>query len=232
MVVFTFFGGARDQSINSTASLGLVMKYERYQSSLTDAKILIVEDEVIIAMALEDSLLDLGYRVAGRATTGQRAVELAMETEPDLALIDIRLNGDMDGVEAAEKISRRLKIPVIFLTAYSDEETLSRAIKTSPYGYLIKPIRPRDLYTTIETSLYKHRAVVAEEARVAYLSAVTTKLENPVEQVKASLEGLVASIRKGEVDLDDVDIILQAQVDELNRVRKDLRELNDTIFRA
>ncbi|NLO77680.1 MAG: response regulator [Methanomicrobiales archaeon] len=104
------------------------MKYERYQSSLTDAKILIVEDEVIIAMALEDSLLDFGYGVAGRATTGQRAVELAMETEPDLALIDIRLNGDMDGVEAAEKISRRLKIPVIFLTAYSDEETLSRAI--------------------------------------------------------------------------------------------------------
>lgn len=104
MVVFTFFGGARDQSINSTASLGLVMKYERYQSSLTDAKILIVEDEVIIAMALEDSLLDFGYRVAGRATTGQRAVELAMETEPDLALIDIRLNGDMDGVEAAEDL--------------------------------------------------------------------------------------------------------------------------------
>jgi len=208
------------------------MKCENYQSSLTDAKILIVEDEVIIAMALEDSVHDFGYTVAGRATTGQRAIDLAMETRPDLALIDIRLNGDMDGIEAAEKIYGRLKIPVIFLTAYSDEETLSRAIRTNPYGYLIKPIRPRELYTTIETSIYKHRAFVAEEARVACLSAVSTKLENPVEQVKNSLNGLISSIQKGEMDLDDVEVILQAQADELGQVGKDLRELNDTIFRA
>jgi CheY-like chemotaxis protein len=208
------------------------MKYESYRSSLAGAKILIVEDEVIIAMALEDSVHDFGYLVAGRATTGQRAIDLAMETQPDLALIDIRLNGDIDGIEAAEKISGRLKIPVVFLTAYSDEETLSRAIKTNPYGYLIKPIRPRELYTTIETSLYKHRAVMAEEARVACLSAVTSKLENPVEQVKSSLQGLVRSIEKGEIDLDDVDVILRAQVDELSRVRTDLRELNNTIFRV
>lgn len=208
------------------------MKCENYQSSLTDAKILIVEDEVIIAMALEDSVHDFGYIVAGRATTGQRAIDLAMETSPDLALIDIRLKGDMDGIEAAERIYGRLKIPVIFLTAYSDEETLSRAIRANPYGYLIKPIRPRELYTTIETSIYKHRAFVAEEARVACLSAVSTKLENPVEQVKSSLNGLVSSIQKGEMDLDDVEIILQAQADELGQVAKDLRELNDTIFRA
>jgi len=208
------------------------MKCENYQSSLTDAKILIVEDEVIIAMALEDSVHDFGYTVAGRATTGQRAIDLAMETRPDLALIDIRLNGDMDGIEAAEKIYGRLKIPVIFLTAYSDEETLSRAIRTNPYGYLIKPIRPRELYTTIETSIYKHRAFVAEEARVACLSAVSTKLENPVEQVKNSLNGLISSIQKGKMDLDDVEVILQAQADELGQVGKDLRELNDTIFRA
>lgn len=208
------------------------MKYESYRSSLAGAKILIVEDEVIIAMALEDSVHDFGYLVAGRATTGQRAIDLAMETQPDLALIDIRLNGDIDGIEAAEKISGRMKIPVVFLTAYSDEETLSRAIKTNPYGYLIKPIRPRELYTTIETSLYKHRAVMAEEARVACLSAVTSKLENPVEQVKSSLQGLVRSIEKGEIDLDDVDVILRAQVDELSRVRTDLRELNNTIFRV
>ena len=208
------------------------MKCESYQSSLTSAKILIVEDEVIIAMALEDSLHAFGYVVAGRATTGQRAVDLAMETQPDLALIDIRLNGEMDGIEAAEKIFGRLKIPVIFLTAYSDDETLSRAIRANPYGYLIKPIKPAELYTTIETSLYKHLAIVAEEARVACLSAVTTKLENPVEQVKASLEGLTSGIQRGTMDLDDVEVILQAQVDELDRVRTDLRELNDTIFRA
>ena len=190
------------------------MNYESYQSSLSDAKILIVEDEVIIAMALEDSVHDFGYQVAGRATTGQRAIDIAMETKPDLALIDIRLIGDMDGIEAAEKISGRLKI------------------RTNPYGYLIKPVRPRELYTTIETSIYKHRAILAEESRVACLSAVTTKLENPVEQVKNSLEGLVSSIQKGEMDLDDVEIILQAQADELDRVGTDLRELNDTIFRA
>ena len=98
-----FFPYSFGSNINTSPSLEMVMKNESYQSSLIDAKILIVEDEVIIAMGLEDSVHDFGYLVAGRATTGQRAIDLAMETQPDLALIDIRLDGDMDGIEAAEK---------------------------------------------------------------------------------------------------------------------------------
>ena len=197
-----------------------------------DRNILIVEDEVIIAMALEDSLRDFGYTIAGRATNGADAVRLAIENEPDLALVDIRLNGEMDGIEAANRICRRLDIPVIFLTAYSDDTTLSRAIKTNPFGYLIKPIRPRELYTSIETAIYKHRAIKAETEKLAYLSAVTNKLENPVEQVRTSLEGMVTSIERDEMDLLDVSVILHTQVDELSRVTANLRELNNSIFRV
>ncbi|HDQ08457.1 MAG TPA: response regulator [Methanoculleus sp.] len=197
-----------------------------------DRNILIVEDEVIIAMALEDSLRDFGYRIAGRATNGADAVRLAIENEPDLALVDIRLNGEMDGIEAANRICRRLDIPVIFLTAYSDDTTLSRAIKTNPFGYLIKPIRPRELYTSIETAIYKHRAIKAETEKLAYISAVTNKLENPVEQVRTSLEGMVTSIERDEMDLLDVSVILHTQVDELSRVTANLRELNNSIFRV
>lgn len=199
---------------------------------LTDRSILIVEDEVIIAMALEDSLRDFGYTIAGRATNGADAIRLAIEKEPDLALVDIRLDGEMDGIEAANRICRRLDIPVIFLTAYSDDTTLSRAIKTNPFGYLIKPIRPRELYTSIETAVYKHRALKAEAEKYAYLSAVTNKLENPVELVRTSLEGMVTSIERDEMDLQDVSIILRSHVEELSRVSANLRDLNNSIFRV
>ena len=202
------------------------------EDDLKDRRILIVEDEVIIAMALEDSLRDFGYKIAGRATNGADAIRLAIETSPDLALIDIRLDGDMDGIEAANRICRRLDIPVIFLTAYSDDTTLSRAIKTNPFGYLIKPIRPRELYTSIETAVYKHRAIRAETEKVAYLAAVTNKLENPVEQVKNSLEGMVTSIEREEMDLQDVSMILRSQVEELSLVSANLRSLNNSIFRV
>jgi len=210
----------------------MVMNGTGSGDDLTDRKILIVEDEVIIAMALEDSLRDFGYKIAGRATNGADAIRLAIENEPDLALVDIRLNGEMDGIEAANRICRRLDIPVIFLTAYSDDRTLSRAIKTNPFGYLIKPIRPRELYTSIETAIYKHRALKAEAEKLAYLSAVTNKLENPVEQVRNSLEGLVTSLERDELDLQDVSVILRSQVDELSRVSANLRELNNSIFRV
>jgi two-component system cell cycle sensor histidine kinase/response regulator CckA len=121
------------------------------------AKILIVEDENIVALDLESSLESLGYTVAGSVSSGERAVEEAGQTRPDLVLMDITLKGTMDGMQAAAKIRERFDIPVIYLTAHADEATLQRAKLTQPLGYLLKPFEDRDLHSSIEIALYKHK---------------------------------------------------------------------------
>lgn len=118
--------------------------------------ILVVEDESIVSKDIQQSLKKLGYNIAGAASTGEKAILIANETKPDLVLMDIMLKGDMSGIETAEKIKETLNIPVIYLTAYADENTLSRAKVTEPYGYIIKPFKEIDLHTSIEMALYKH----------------------------------------------------------------------------
>jgi len=121
------------------------------------ANILVVEDESIVAMDIQERLRGLGYAVSAVASSGEEAIQKAAETHPDLVLMDIMLKGDMDGVEAAEQIRARFDIPVIYLTAYADENTLQRAMITEPFGYIIKPFEERELHTTIEMALYKHK---------------------------------------------------------------------------
>jgi len=127
------------------------------------ARILIVEDEVVVALNLESRLPQLGYEVAGRTADGREAIRLAEELCPDLVLMDIHLKGDTDGIEAALDINDRLHIPVVYLTAYADDETLRRAKITEPFGYIMKPFGIRELHATIEMALYRFRA----EQRVA-----------------------------------------------------------------
>jgi two-component system, response regulator PdtaR len=121
-------------------------------------KIMIVEDEVIIAKELQLIINDLGYDVCAIATTGEEAVQKAGEYLPDLILMDINLIGDMDGIEAAEKIQSEYNIPVIYVTALADSKVLTRAKVTEPYGYILKPYEERELYVCIEIALYKHQA--------------------------------------------------------------------------
>jgi PAS domain S-box-containing protein len=121
------------------------------------ANILIVEDDFVIAKVLAESLQELGYQVAGIVSTGEEAVERSAKLHPDLVLMDIRLKGEMDGIEAGEAISGDLHIPIVYLTAYSDERTVERAKITEPYGYLIKPFTDTELKTTLEMAIYKHR---------------------------------------------------------------------------
>ncbi|MCC7332696.1 MAG: response regulator [Flavobacteriales bacterium] len=118
--------------------------------------ILVVEDESIVSKDIQQSLKKMGYNIVGAASTGEKALEIANETKPDLVLMDIMLKGDMSGIDTAEKIKESLKIPVIYLTAYADENTLSKAKVTEPYGYIIKPFKEIDLHTSIEMALYKH----------------------------------------------------------------------------
>ncbi len=118
--------------------------------------ILVVEDESIVSKDIQNSLKKMGYNVVGSAMTGEKAIEIANAEKPDLVLMDIMLKGEMNGIQAAEKIKKDLSIPVIFLTAYADEATLSKAKVTEPHGYIIKPFKEIDLHTSIEMALYKH----------------------------------------------------------------------------
>ncbi|MFP4383539.1 MAG: PAS domain S-box protein [Spirochaetia bacterium] len=119
-------------------------------------RILIVEDEVIVAENIREKCVSFGYEVAGIESRGKDAVERAVREQPDLVLMDIKLKGDMDGIEAAERIKNRVDIPVLYLTSYSDDSTISRARITGPFGYVLKPFRDKELYSNIEMALYKH----------------------------------------------------------------------------
>ena len=123
---------------------------------MSKTNVLVVEDESIVSKDIQHSLKKLGYNVVGSADTGEKAIELAVDLEPDVVLMDIMLKGDINGIEAAENIKTKMSVPVIYLTAYADEGTLSRAKVTEPYGYIIKPFKEIDIHTSIEMAIYKH----------------------------------------------------------------------------
>ncbi len=120
-------------------------------------RIMVVEDEIVVAMDLRSKLTALGYIVTDTVVSGEEAIEKASDTMPDLVFMDIKLAGELDGIEAAEQIRRRHNIPVVYLTAHTDEKTLQKAKLSRPYSYLIKPFSEKDLRPTIEVSLHKAR---------------------------------------------------------------------------
>ena len=125
---------------------------------MPDASLLIVEDESIVAEDLSKKLRRLGYTVAGMTELGEQALASMKELMPSLVLMDIRLAGEMDGIEAAERIRREYDVPVVYLTASSDRATIQRAKVTEPFGFIMKPFEDRELESHIEMALYKHQA--------------------------------------------------------------------------
>ncbi|WP_310567838.1 response regulator [Hydrogenophaga sp.] len=121
------------------------------------ARILVVEDESIVAFNLQQRLEQLGYDVPAIAVSGQESLDLVDETRPDLVLMDIHIQGNMDGIEVASRLRETHAVPVIYLTAYSEDSTLERARKTLPYGYLLKPFSERELHATIQMAFERHR---------------------------------------------------------------------------
>ncbi len=119
------------------------------------SRLIIADDEVVISTQLEEFLSTKGFEIAGIATSGAEAVEMALELKPDLMLMDIVMPGKLDGISAAAEINRALKIPVIFLTAYADEEMIQRAKPIGPFGYVLKPIQERQILAAIEIALHK-----------------------------------------------------------------------------
>ncbi|MEG4276154.1 ATP-binding protein [Microcoleus sp. MON1_C1] len=173
---------------------------------MNSIKVLVVEDEVIVAQDIAGRLKKLGYAVTATVSSGEEAIQKAIENPPDLVLMDIVLKGDMDGVTAAEKIRINRDVPTVFLTAYADDQTLQRAKLTDPFGYIIKPFQQNDLRVAIEIALHRHEIETkmrealkaAEAARESmeekshrqnqYISMAAHELRNPLNAILISAE--------------------------------------------
>jgi len=141
-------------------------------------RVMIVEDEAVVALHLRHELTKLGHFVAGIATNGEQALKMIEEVFPDIVLMDIHIQGEVDGIETARRIPRYLHIPVIYLTAYSEDTTLKRASDTRPYGYLIKPFLDRELHATIKMALERSRAdeAIRENEALLFRALCTTPI--------------------------------------------------------
>ena len=120
-------------------------------------QVLVVEDEAIVSMDLRYTLESLGYQVLAEIRSGKEAVVAAAQLHPDVVLMDIKLSGEMDGIDAAAQIWEMSGVPVVYLTAHSDEATLQRAKSSEPFGYLSKPVDSRALQSVVEVAIYRHQ---------------------------------------------------------------------------
>lgn len=165
------------------------MNLEVIAPKIVKAKILIVEDENIVAFNIKIRLEGLGYTVTAVSPSGEVSLQKVEQNPPDLVLMDIKLKGTMDGIQAAEQIRSQFHIPVVYLTAYTDEETLNRAKLTEPYGYILKPFEARDLGTTIEMALYKHQIEQQLREREQWLATTLKSIGDAV--ITTDSQGLV-----------------------------------------
>jgi DNA-binding response OmpR family regulator len=129
-----------------------------------EPRALIVEDETLIAEELTERLERFGFLVIAAVDSAEEGIQIATTQHPDLVLMDVRLRGEKDGVQAAAEIRQQVDVPVIYLTAYSDRSTLDRAKDTDPYGYVVKPFHERELEVTIELAMHRH-AIEKAKAR-------------------------------------------------------------------
>lgn len=186
------------------------------ENSMDKPVILVVEDEAITALDIKRRLQRAGYTVPAIATSGEEALLQMPETQPDLVLMDIRLSGDMDGIQAAQAIRVRFDTPVVYLTAYADGETLQRAKATEPYGYLLKPFEEREVHTTVEMALHKHQMERKVRESQQWLSTtlrsigdavIATDAEGHVKLMNPVAESLTGWMQTETVGRDITDVV-------------------------
>jgi signal transduction histidine kinase len=160
---------------------------------ITGKQILVVEDEIITGMDIQARLQNMGCNVPVVVPSGEEAIQKVKENNPDLVLMDIHLSGKMDGIEAASQIHSFSDIPIIYLTAFSDDKTLSRAKITEPYAYMIKPLKDRELQINIEIAFFKHRIekmglenealIQASKTKSEFMMAMSHELRTPLNSI-------------------------------------------------
>src|ERR1051325_9878103 len=143
-------------------------------------RVLIVEDERIIALDLRRMLRDSGYDAVGIAASAEEALALAAAERPDLVLMDIRIRGDIDGIATARLLQQSFRLPVIYISAHADDATIDRAKATNPFGYLLKPIKPAELKTAVEVTLHKHSLERRLRERERWLATTLGSLADAV----------------------------------------------------
>jgi len=142
---------------------------------MENARILVVEDQKIISLEIKERLEEMGHQVVGLAKSGDKAIELALKHFPDLILMDIKIEGDKDGIETADEIRKLMDCPVIFLTAYADDKTIERAKLTEPYAYIVKPLDERELKSAIVIALYKNEiSKRLKDSEIKYRTAINS----------------------------------------------------------
>ncbi|MCC4769249.1 response regulator [Methanosarcina sp. DH2] len=162
---------------------------------MPEGRILIVEDEHIVAMGIKRMLKSLGYTLVGVASSGEDAINKTESTFPDLVLMDIMLKGDMNGIEAAKEIKTRFDVPVVYLTACSESKIVERAWKTEPLGYIVKPFDEKDLQKGIDVALCRHRVEKHElENGFNYAEKYFEKSEESIEKCEKDPRKLPGSV--------------------------------------
>jgi PAS domain S-box-containing protein len=156
------------------------------------ANILIVEDENIVAWDIKETLEKLGHTVVDLVMSGTEALRAAQAEHPDLVLMDIRLDGAMDGITAGNEIYHQFNIPIVYLTAHTDEYTLDRATHTNPFGYIVKPFQPRSLHSTIQIALHRHQLEASAHRTPPYLPETLNSIGRGI--IATDLQGLITFI--------------------------------------
>jgi DNA-binding NarL/FixJ family response regulator len=178
-------------------------------------KILVVEDEAVIALRLQKRLAEMGYDVPDVAYSGEDAMEKARRIKPDLILMDVMIPGNVDGIEAAKMIKTELNIPIVFLTAFSEDKIIERAKQAEPFGYLLKPFQDREIKAAIEVALYKKG--MEEKLRKAHI-----ELEQRVKERTTELENALRIINHSEKELSH-------RKSTLERLNRELLEVNQAL---
>lgn len=197
-------------------------------------KILIVEDEVIIAADLKDLLESNGYEVLGHASTADHAVKMALEMKPDIILMDIVLQGVRDGIQAAKEIREKENIPIIFVSAFSDSELLVKANMIEPYGYVLKPFQERQLIVSIEITLSKNQTEeklrsmekqLAKTDKMAVIGEIAGGVAHELNNPMAVIAGYTDAL------LQELTPLLENQSENSKqRLRSMLKKINDSVY--
>ncbi len=188
-------------------------------------RILVVEDESVIANEIQGTLRELGYAAVAAVDSGEKAIEEADEHNPDLVLMDIVLKGEIDGIQAAEHIRAQHNIPVVYLTAYADESTLQRAKISEPYGYLVKPFEDRELHSNIEMALYKHESEEEKERLYRELEQKHEELQQKNEELEKRVRELSALNSLFQQHLNQRFAVVEAYKETMERLENIIQEM-------